>query len=45
MKKDTESDQITFTAPENPGQYRLFVYAFDGHNNAATANIPFLVMK
>lgn len=40
---ESSDNHIAFTAPENPGQYRLFVYAFDGHNNAATANIPFLV--
>lgn len=34
---------ITLTAPEKPGEYRVFVYVFDGHNNAATANIPVYV--
>ena len=34
---------IQLTTPEKSGPYRLFVYAFDGHNNAAHANIPFYV--
>jgi hypothetical protein len=34
---------IKLTAPEKAGPYRLFVYAFDGNNNAAHANIPFYV--
>jgi hypothetical protein len=34
---------IQLTAPEKSGAYRLFVYAFDGNNNAAHANIPFYV--
>lgn len=34
---------IKLTAPQKAGAYRLFVYAFDGNNNAAHANIPFYV--
>jgi len=34
---------IQLIAPEKSGAYRLFVYAFDGNNNAAYANIPFYV--
>ena len=34
---------VTLMAPESPGQYRLFVMAYDGQGHAAHANIPFLV--
>lgn len=34
---------IELIAPQKSGAYRLFVYAFDGNNNAAHANIPFYV--
>ncbi|QIL75275.1 cellulase family glycosylhydrolase [Hymenobacter sp. HDW8] len=35
--------QTKLTAPTKEGAYRLFVYADDGHDNVATANIPFYV--
>ncbi len=41
--KDSKVNTITIAAPEKSGEYRLFVYVFDGHNSAATANIPFYV--
>lgn len=38
-----QDHQIELTAPSKSGAYRLFVYALDGNNNAAHANIPFYV--
>ncbi len=35
--------KISFTAPEEKGEYRLFVYVTDNHNHAGTVNIPFKV--
>ena len=39
------NSMLTFTAPFEEGSYRLFVYAYDGNENAAHANIPFYVSK
>ncbi len=35
--------KTTLKAPTKEGAYRLFVYAYDGRDNVATANIPFYV--
>lgn len=35
--------RATMKAPDAPGAYRVFVYITDGHNNVATANIPFFI--
>ncbi|MFN3402807.1 MAG: glycoside hydrolase family 2 TIM barrel-domain containing protein [Cytophagaceae bacterium] len=39
-----EGKKLRITVPDTEGAYRLFVYLKDGHNNAATANIPFYVV-
>jgi len=36
---------VTFTAPAEEGAYRLFIYADDGNEHVAHANIPFYVNK
>ena len=37
---------IQFTAPaEKGGNFRLFVYAYDGHGHVAVANIPFHIRE
>ncbi len=41
--RKTGPREITFAAPSQGGAYRVFVFALDGHGNAATANIPFFV--
>jgi hypothetical protein len=42
---DARKSEIRLSAPERPGAYRLFMYAYDGHGHAAHANIPFLVER
>jgi len=42
FEADADGSAI-LSAPEQPGAYRLFVYAYDGNGNAGHANIPFLV--
>jgi hypothetical protein len=39
----SEGGTVTFTAPEQDGPYRLFVFVRDGKGNGGTANIPFMV--
>jgi hypothetical protein len=36
-----EGPEVVLKTPPQKGAYRLYVYVFDGHNNVATANIPF----
>jgi hypothetical protein len=38
-----EGPNVEFTAPEEGGAYRIFIYANDGNGHTAHANIPFLV--
>lgn len=35
--------KMVFNPPAESGAYRAFIYVLDGHNHAATANIPFYV--
>lgn len=37
------SSSASIVSPGEPGPYRLFIYGTDGHNHAATVNIPFMV--
>ncbi len=40
---DSSQAEVALTAPDSPGQYRIFVMAYDGQGHAGHANIPFLV--
>lgn len=40
---DQNNSNASIVSPEVPGPYRLFIYGTDGHNHAATINIPFMV--
>jgi hypothetical protein len=42
LLRDPAAATTAITVKE-PGKYRLFAYAYDGHGHAAHANIPFLV--
>ncbi|GAA4442361.1 glycoside hydrolase family 2 TIM barrel-domain containing protein [Pontibacter saemangeumensis] len=42
---ETDGDNAVLQTPSEPGAYRLFIYVYDGHDNVATANIPFYVKK
>jgi hypothetical protein len=44
-KTINQNGEITFTIPDEEGQYRVFVYIHDNKNHVATANIPFQVKK
>jgi hypothetical protein len=39
----SKDGSLSFRAPEEKGHYRAFLYVLDGHNHAATVNIPFMV--
>ena len=41
--EDRFDSTAKLTAPPTEGKYRIFVYAFDDHGNAAHANAPMLV--
>jgi hypothetical protein len=41
--ENVNSPRTPIRAPES-GEYRLFVYAYDGQGHAAHANVPFLVL-
>jgi hypothetical protein len=40
---ESDADRVRVRMPEQPGPYRLFLYAYDEEGNAATANVPLLV--
>lgn len=39
------STSFSFRTPEEPGQYRLFVYVYDMDEYVTTANIPLYILK
>lgn len=43
LVSEASLEGITFQTPSSTGNYRILVYITDGHNHAATFNIPFQV--
>ena len=41
---ESDMDRAIVRLPDEPGAYRLFYYAYDEAGNAATANVPLLVL-
>lgn len=39
------SVEIEFVTPSAVGEYRLFAYSYDGNNNVANANFPFMISE
>ncbi|EON76530.1 hypothetical protein ADIS_2980 [Lunatimonas lonarensis] len=42
---NNDSSSVVFKAPKNDGAYRLYVYAFDDHENFGYVNLPFYVIN
>jgi hypothetical protein len=42
-KVSESTSRLEFSAPGEPGPYRLFLYVYGGNGTVATANFPFLV--
>lgn len=40
---EEKAGQLVFTAPEKPGEYRVFSYTYDGKGKVGNANFPFYV--
>lgn len=45
ISSDQTSGDLSFSAPEEEGAYRLFIYVDDNQDHTAHANIPFYVNK
>ncbi len=44
-KSSSKESNVNFRAPYREGEYRLFLFVYDGHGNVATGNIPFKVIN
>ena len=44
-KASRSQNEVSFAAPSVEGEYRLFLFVSDGHDNVATGNIPFKIVK